>query len=224
MKQVEQNPYLGVTISNDLKWETHIVNITKKANSSLAFLGRNLRRCPVPCRKAAYLSLVRSKLEYGSVVWDPYLKKDINRLEQTQRQAARFISGDYKSREQGCVTNMLENLELLSLQERRQQARLMFLFNVAGGMVSAMSPGDFLTPRRKSRRIHAKKFTDYISSNPVQTQAIENSRCFNLLKANTEQYKNSFFGRSIIEWNNLSDPAVHAETVEAFRASLPRWT
>ena len=33
-------------------------------------------------------------LEYSSVVWDLHLQKDIDKLEKTQRQAARFITGD----------------------------------------------------------------------------------------------------------------------------------
>ena len=47
-------------------------NYQKKANSTLAFLKRNLRHCPKPCRRTAYISLGRSILEYGSIVWDPY--------------------------------------------------------------------------------------------------------------------------------------------------------
>ena len=88
LKQVQDNPYLGITFSDGLKWKIHINNTSKKANSTLGFLRRNLRHCPLPCRKNAYLTLVRSKLEYGSVVWDPYLKNDIDRLERVQRSAA----------------------------------------------------------------------------------------------------------------------------------------
>ena len=120
LQQVPENPYLGVTISEDLKWSTHISNITKKANSTLGFLRRNLKHYPESCRKTAYLALVRSTLEYSSIVWDPYLQKDINKLEKVQRQAARFIIGDYSSKDQGCVTRMLDRLKLSSLQDRRK--------------------------------------------------------------------------------------------------------
>ena len=52
----------------------------------------------------ACISIVGSTLEYISVIWYPYLQKDIDKLEKVQRQAARFISGDYTSRDHGCVT------------------------------------------------------------------------------------------------------------------------
>ena len=114
LKEVPNNPYLGILLSQDLKWSDHIASITKKANSTLGFLRRNLHHCPTSCRRNSYLSLVRSVLEYGSVVWDPYLKKDIDALERVQRRAARFIAGDYRSRSTGTVQRLLISSHLIS--------------------------------------------------------------------------------------------------------------
>jgi hypothetical protein len=47
--------------------------------------------------------------------WVPYLKTDVDRLERIQYQAARFITCDYKTREPGCITKMLIDLELPTL-------------------------------------------------------------------------------------------------------------
>ena len=52
----------------------------KKANSTVRFLRRYLEMCPTDCRKTAYISLVRSVLDYGSIIWDPYLAKDIEKV------------------------------------------------------------------------------------------------------------------------------------------------
>ena len=41
LENVESIKYLGVTITNDLKWNTHIMNICTEANRTLAFLRRN---------------------------------------------------------------------------------------------------------------------------------------------------------------------------------------
>ena len=46
LKQVEENPYLGLTFTENLKWLSHITKITKKANSTIGFLRRNLKSCP----------------------------------------------------------------------------------------------------------------------------------------------------------------------------------
>ena len=48
LKQVQDNPYLGITFSENLKWKTHINNTSEKANSTIGFLRRNLRHCPMP--------------------------------------------------------------------------------------------------------------------------------------------------------------------------------
>ena len=89
----------------------------------------NLRRCSEPCRWTAYISSVRSVLEYGSIVWDPYYVKGINRIEKIQRQAVHFVSGDYATREHGCISKMLNDQDLPSLQDRRMAVRLTFFYN-----------------------------------------------------------------------------------------------
>ena len=63
------------------------------------------------------MSLVRSTLEYGAIIWDPYIQSDVTKMERIQIWAPRFITGDYKTRSPGSVTN--KNLDLPLLQERR---------------------------------------------------------------------------------------------------------
>ena len=161
MKQVQQNPYLGVQISADLKWSTHTANICKGAGSTLGFLGRNLRDCPQECRRLAYIAPIRSSLEYGATVWDPYLKQNVARLERVQRQAVRFIKKDYKSRESGYMGRMLQELNLPPLEDRRKQ-QLTTLYKIIEGHIPAMPPENFLTPADRSsrRRIRPTTFKD----------------------------------------------------------------
>ena len=85
LENVDSIKYLGVTITNDLKWNTHINNIAPfpdlcllvpfhinnictKANRTLGFLRRNLFSCPQDVKEAAYKGLVRPVLEYGMEV------------------------------------------------------------------------------------------------------------------------------------------------------------
>ena len=42
LKNVESIKYLRVTITNDLRWNTHVSNVCTKANRTLGFLRRNL--------------------------------------------------------------------------------------------------------------------------------------------------------------------------------------
>ena len=72
LENVESIKYLGVTITSDLKWNSHIRNMCSKANRTLGFLRRNIFSCPQDVKEAAYKTLVRPILEYGSTVWDPH--------------------------------------------------------------------------------------------------------------------------------------------------------
>jgi ribonucleases P/MRP protein subunit RPP40 len=88
-------PYLGVTVSSDLKWYNHIASITNKAARTLNFVRRNIYNCPSKTKALAYVSLVRPHLEYAAIAWDPHLNRDILQLEMIQRSAARFVYRDY---------------------------------------------------------------------------------------------------------------------------------
>ena len=86
--------YLGVTISNNLSWSKHVNNISKKANSTMAFLRRNIRSASQQAKSTAYKTFVRPTLEHASTVWTPH-DTDSNQLEMVQRRAVRFIKSDY---------------------------------------------------------------------------------------------------------------------------------
>ena len=110
LEVVDGGKYLGIHISNDLSWREHVRQTTAKATKSLGFLRRNMHSCPQNVRAQAYTTLIRPVLEYASTVWDPHQIQLIQQIEQVQRQAARFATEDYYSRDPGCVTNMLNKL------------------------------------------------------------------------------------------------------------------
>ena len=103
MENVESIKYLGVTITNDLKWKTHIINISTEANRTLGFLRKNMYSCPQDVREAAYKTLVRPVLKYGSSVWGLQAE-----LEKVQNRAARFVTRSY-TREEGSMTASWNN-------------------------------------------------------------------------------------------------------------------
>ena len=221
LQQVPHSAYLGIQLSSDLTWKTHINSVTKKANSILGLLRRNLQKCPPNCKKIAYLSLVRSTLEYGSTIWDPYHKGEIEQLEIIQRRAARFITGDYKSRETGCVTNMLKQLDLPSLQERRRQLRLASFYKIVEGLVPALPADQYLTPIPGSKRtIKATSFPDFISTNIVERHQTLNTRSYQVKPKNTDQFEYSFFPRTTIDWNQLPEDTVRSKTTQTFKTKI----
>ena len=95
LESVSSAKYLGIDISSDLSWDTHINRISKKSNNTLRFLRRNIKIHSESLKSSAYKVLVRPQLEYCSTVWRPFTDSNISKLEAVQRRAARWVKHDY---------------------------------------------------------------------------------------------------------------------------------
>ncbi|KAK3554523.1 hypothetical protein QTP70_024429 [Hemibagrus guttatus] len=90
---VESFRFLGTTISQDLKWDTHIDSIIKKAQQRLYFL-RQLRKFNLPQELLThfYSAVIESVLCTSITVWfGSATKSDIRRLQRTVQTAERII-------------------------------------------------------------------------------------------------------------------------------------
>ena len=83
-------------------------NVRSKANRTLEFLRRDIFSCLQVVIEAAYNSMVRPILEYGSTVWDPHCN-GLND-ENVQKRAVWFVTRNY-SYETGSMTGILEELK-----------------------------------------------------------------------------------------------------------------
>ena len=73
LQLVKQGKYFGVVLSNKLSWTPHIEMVTKKANKTLAFLRRNISRCPRDVKPRCYESFVRPNLKFTNpTTWATY--------------------------------------------------------------------------------------------------------------------------------------------------------
>ena len=147
-------------------------------------------------KEAAYKSLVRPILEYGSTVWDPHCNGLNDELENVQKRAARFVTRNY-SYETGSMTGILEELKWETLQKRRKDYRLILLYKGLKG--NARIPTDDLIPKNMRCRN-------------------QHSFVFQIPTASKDAYKKSFFPQTIRDWNlmsslNLSSPLLSCRTI-----------
>jgi len=79
IERVETFELLGVIVSNDLKWNSHIAYVMHKANSRRHLL-RQLKRAEVPQDDILhfYISIIRPVLEYVVAVWHTGLTADLS--------------------------------------------------------------------------------------------------------------------------------------------------
>ena len=149
--------YLGVTISSDLSWAKHTDNIVKKANSTMAFLRRNIRSALQSAKDKAYKTYVRPTLEYASKTWASKTATLNQKIEMVQRRSARFVMNDY--RRTSSATAMLETLNWDTLERRRDQARLTMMYGIVHQLVEIPAE-TYLTPSSQtgSTRGHDTRF------------------------------------------------------------------
>ena len=198
LERVSSTKYLGLTLTNQFDWNVHIDNISNKANKSICLLKRNVRMKDVQLKYVAYSSLVRPHLEYAVPVWDPYTKKNIDKLEIIQRRAARYVLDRYHY--SASVTEMLNELGWKSLEKRRKYMRLIMMYKIANSLV-AINVTNYLKPCLRQNR----NYNDF---------------AFILPRTGPDYFNYSFFPRTIKDWNVLPNHVVKALTMDPFKTLL----
>jgi hypothetical protein len=162
------------------------------------FLRRNLYNCTKKARERTYHSLVVPTLNYAAAAWDPYQARDINQLEQVQRRGARFVHNNHWDRSPGCVSHMLKDLGWRPLQEIRQDLRLTLLYKIQHHLVD-VDPGPILS--RSDTRTRGKSRLQQATSQSTV-------------------YNNSFYPRTISQWNHLPILVTDSTCLEGFKTAL----
>ena len=146
--------YLGVDITSNLSWGSHVDRITNSANKTLGFIKRNVRT--KMSREAAYNTLVRPQLEYAAAIWDPHTRVKTEQIEKVQRRAARWATCNFDR--MASVSAMLETLGWRTLEQRSADSRLCLFYKIVNKMVAVPLP-DYIRPNpRTSRRGHSMTF------------------------------------------------------------------
>ena len=105
------------------------------------------------------------------------------------------------SRVDGTVTNILNELNWSSLQERRKDSRLAIMYKIHTNDVAIPIPEYIQRQTIKStRQYHAMKFRP--------------------MKVLTNVYKYSYFPRTISDWNRLPSSVIDSNTIEGFETAL----
>ena len=197
--------YLGVHHSKDLSWNTHVNNITSTAYKTLGFVKRNVNTTNQSIRELAYKTLVRPQLEYASSVWSPSTKVNIDKIEMTQRRAARWVKSNYiLYSSYDSVTEMLHDLGWRSLEQRRLDARLIMFYKIVYGLVAIQLPSYLEHPMKITHHMHS------LSYRQIHTAA--------------NYYQFSFFFVSIVLWNRLPEDVVLLSDLDSFKRAVSKIT
>jgi hypothetical protein len=180
IKATDEVKYLGLTITSNLSWGTHIRNICGIALKKLGFVKRIVGRfSDEKVKERCYFALVRPHLEYAASVWDTVQKDLIRELNKIQRKAARFVKNCYGRTDS--VTQMLNELGWEPLETRRLRARLRLLEQLRMDIFKSDTENLILEPHYISRTDRSDKLREMF--------------------CRTDRYGNSFFPRTIRDFN-----------------------
>ena len=124
--------------------------------------------------------VIMPHLEYGCVVWDPHLSKDITAIEDVHKFALRVCSKQWRA----SYECLLSTFHTSSMSERRLKLKLLTLYNIIHGNI--LLPSSPL----------ALRHTPY----PFRTT---NHHQLVVPLCHTNAFKFSFFPSAITHWNNL---------------------
>ena len=197
IQHVSSVKYLGFLLTQDLSWSRHIALICSRARKKVGFIYRSFYKSSSgpSTLTLLYKAFVRPLLEYGAIIWDPHLIKDIRALESVQRFATKICLRNWSLSYQ----DRLQLLDLDSLFTRRKCAKLCFLFKTVHSMVAPCFNPTFVQHDYATRR---------------------HDLCLRTQLAHTNAFFSSFYNSTVWAWNQLPANVVHSESLPAFKNSL----
>ena len=87
-------------------------------------------------KKTTYFSFIRSFMEYGVTVWDPYQKYNSDKIKRVHHRAARLVKSSYTR--YYSVSDMLDDVWLPPASQRRQEARLILFSKIINGLAHVL--------------------------------------------------------------------------------------
>lgn len=176
---VEDFKLLGVTISSNLSWNTHVNNICVKASKRLYAL-RVLKRSGAPAKDlvTVYCAFIRPVLEYACQVWHFSLPQCLsNQIEHIQQRALKIAFPQLS------YAASLDCTNLSRLHQRRVDQCQSLYKNV--------------------HRQSDNKLRDLLPETIAHNYNLRNPRSLPLVKCRTERFRNSFVPKCVSTWDKI---------------------
>lgn len=164
IERVNEIRDLGVQLDTKLDFSIHREIVKKKAMSRLAFVRRVCRaNMSVDTSKLLYTALVRSILEFASLIWSPHCVTHKNSIESVQKQTVIFLNKDYMNREENNYqlapyTERCAKFDLKPLARRRIETKVIFMHKIISGIYNSPTLRQTLSINWGTRTIRNPEF------------------------------------------------------------------
>ena len=130
IKHVKETKFLGVTMDENLNWNAHLKNLSKKLSCSTGILNSIKDNIPVELYKDMYYTLFESHLSYGITVWGGISNSKLDPLFKIQKKCLRILFGDkeaYLDKFKTCArVRDLDNQQLGTEFYKREHSKPLF--------------------------------------------------------------------------------------------------
>ena len=96
LTEVNNHKHLGLTISNNMSWSSHINEILAKAEKRLSMMRRSKHILPRSCLDKLYKSMILPLLDYCDVIYDSCTMYESEQLDKLQRKASLLCTGAFR--------------------------------------------------------------------------------------------------------------------------------
>lgn len=93
LENVSEHKHLGITLSSNAKWSSHIQDIYSKACKRLNIMRYLKHKIDRQSLERLYIAFIRPILEYGNIIWDNCTQEESDLIESVQQAAARIVTG-----------------------------------------------------------------------------------------------------------------------------------
>jgi hypothetical protein len=198
--QVETHKHLGLTLSGDLKWTSHITNVVNSSSRKLDLMRGLKYKLDRRSLETIYKSFVRPSLEYGDCLWAGTYDTDLIKLDAIQNEALRIVTG---ATARSNIDSLYDELDWQTLDVRRTNHCLTMMYKIVNGLVPSYLSA--LLPPRIGHNVQHN---------------LRNRHDIRAPFCRLESYRRSFLPKTIGEWNALNETIKSKETVESFKASF----
>lgn len=192
---------LGVWLDRCLAFGHHIEQITIKCRQLIGCIKRYSNgNFTLDTQKVLYLAYVRSRLEFASVIWNPYQEIYISDIESIQKQFAMYL---LEIKRNVRSISYLEKCRLLNVQPlrlRREMADALFAYDIYTRSINDPQINKYLVPLNPYYRLRDVRLldeplyrTDYTKYQPIariiriineHTNIVRDSTCKTFFKNN----------------------------------------
>jgi hypothetical protein len=147
---------LGVLLTSNLSFTSHITNVVNKSFRMLGFIKRTcVSFTSVSTLKSLYISYVRSQLEYCSVIWSPWQSTYVDNIERFQHTFFKYVCfKSYVPYSSSNYESLCTIFNLPPLHKRRIFLDVNFLYKVVNSYYDCtvlLSNVCFCVPARRLR-------------------------------------------------------------------------